>query len=1061
MSFRAHELVLASAGTGKTWQLTSRYLALLLRGDAPERILATTFTRKAAGEILARVLARLCDAAEGGCELATLQQLYPDLQLDAGCCRAALARLTRDVERLRIGTLDSYFARIGRSYGLELGLPPAWSIADEVELAELQLEALGELLDTAPHAQVLELLRDLQRDGAKRAVDAGLVRAIDGARALYLESDAGAWGRLAPPRAPAEDVLAAALRVLADTVAPKTNAGEPAKNWVRALDDVRDACARGEWERLLEITLVKKVVGREEQFDRKPIEPALRGALEVVLQKAASVLAPELARAARATHALLADFETFFAALQDARGALGFDDLPRALGRALGADAAGPALDLAFRLDGRIDHLLLDEFQDTSQLQWRSLAPLASEILAAGEGRSFFCVGDVKQSIYGWRGADPELLAGLETRFPQLAPARTLTESFRSSKVVLDLVNRVFTDIASNRTFAAEHARTAQRIQRWQARFRPHVAKRTLPGAALLLEARAEEPGEADHRPLVELAADRVAALHAEAPHATIAVLLRRKRWIPELIHELAQRGLRASGEGGNPLVDSGAVLQVLALTWLADHPEADVAAFHVATSELGGVLGIPHGDVRAAREHARDFAAGLARRGYGASVSALVAKLRTVATLGAWDRARLAQLVELALEWDARATLRPADFVRSVREHSVEDPTASQIKVMTVHAAKGLEFDAVVLPELEGTLPGRAPAWLVERSGEDEHVTRVVRWPNELLAALVPALETGCAEHRGRALEGDLSVLYVALTRAIHRVEMLVATRSESQKKSHAKDGPPVAFASIVREVLAPSGETLGELSGARVLWRDGATDESGGRGGWCTPRDATVVEGRPPRPPLVFAAGERAHELDTHAPSAEEGGRTRAGRTWLRAADERATARGKLVHAWLADITWLGDGEPDVEALVARARGVDPGAARVAARELANALARPAVRALLTEPQPVRGERVFVWRERRFAVELEGGGARELWQGAFDRVVLVRRDGVCVGAELVDWKTDAVDASTLAARVEHYRPQLRAYARVLARMTGLAPEVIRARLVFLATGDVVDVAH
>ena len=153
MSFRAHELVLASAGTGKTWQLTSRYLALLLRGDAPERILATTFTRKAAGEILARVLARLCDAAEGGCELATLQQLYPDLQLDAGCCRAALARLTRDVERLRIGTLDSYFARIGRSYGLELGLPPAWSIADEVELAELQLEALGELLDTAPHAR--------------------------------------------------------------------------------------------------------------------------------------------------------------------------------------------------------------------------------------------------------------------------------------------------------------------------------------------------------------------------------------------------------------------------------------------------------------------------------------------------------------------------------------------------------------------------------------------------------------------------------------------------------------------------------------------------------------------------------------------------------------------------------------------------------------------------------------------------------------------------------------------------------------------------------------------
>jgi ATP-dependent exoDNAse (exonuclease V) beta subunit len=1072
VSLRAHDLVLASAGTGKTWQLTSRYLALLLRGDAPDRILATTFTRKAAGEILARVLQRLCDAAEGGRELATLQEEFPELEIDIARCREALARVTRDVERLRIGTLDSYFARIGRSYGLELGLPPAWSIADDVEFADLQLEALAELLDDAPHERVLELLRALQSDGAKRAVDAGLLRAIEGARALFLESDAAAWGNLTPPPAPSATEFAAAVAAIAKSGPPLTKAGEPAKVWARALDDARDAIALGEWNRLLGLTLAKKVVEGAETFDKRPIDPALRAAFQVVLAQAASVLAPELARAARATHALLAEFEEHFAALQSARGALSFDDLPRALGRALGPDADGPALDLAYRLDGRIDHLLLDEFQDTSQLQWRCLAQFAGEILAAGAERSFFCVGDVKQSIYGWRGADPELLAGLDQRYPQLAPARTLALSFRSSPVVLGLVNRVFTDIAANRTFERLPERSRSHIELWRTRFERHEAKKDeLPGACVLLEAREPREGESDHRPLVELAALRVAELHAQAPHATIAVLLRRKKWIPELIHELTLRGIRASGEGGNPLVDSAAVLQVLALIWLADHPEAGVAAFHVSTSELGRALGIVHGDVAKARERAHAFGRDLVVRGYGASVGALVDRLRTVEEFGAWDRARLAQLVELALEWDARATLRPAEFVRSVREHRVEDPTASQVKVMTVHAAKGLEFDAVVLPELDESLGGRSPTWLVARAA-DGRIESVLRWPRpQALAALVPQLQASCDDVRGRELEGDLSVLYVALTRAIHRVEMIVEARNEEQQKRHAKDGPPLSFASVVRDALrggaktssdesaraesAHSGAELsgGELSGGKVLWRDGA------EGRWFSPpRERAAATVRAPRAKLVFAASGSAPELDARAPSAEEGGRKRAAKTWLRAPDERAVARGTLVHAWLARVEWLTGEDVDVELLSLRRDDLDPLDAHALALELKAALERPAVRALLTAPAAPRGDRQVVWHERRFAVELDGAHGRESWQGAFDRVVLTRRDGVCIAAELIDWKTDAVDASSLAARVEHYRPQLRAYARVLAHMTGLAPAAIRARLVFLATGDVVE---
>jgi ATP-dependent exoDNAse (exonuclease V) beta subunit len=125
-------VIRASAGSGKTFQLSTRYIAELA-GTPAEQILATTFTRKAAGEILERILRRLADAAlddEPRRELAASLHMT---ELSRERCLEVLCGLTRNLHRVRVATLDSFFARVAGAFALELGLPPGWRILDEVE----------------------------------------------------------------------------------------------------------------------------------------------------------------------------------------------------------------------------------------------------------------------------------------------------------------------------------------------------------------------------------------------------------------------------------------------------------------------------------------------------------------------------------------------------------------------------------------------------------------------------------------------------------------------------------------------------------------------------------------------------------------------------------------------------------------------------------------------------------------------------------------------------------------------------------------------------------------
>jgi ATP-dependent exoDNAse (exonuclease V) beta subunit len=457
---------------------------------------------------------------------------------------------------------------------------------------------------------------------------------------------------------------------------PRTQAGKERQHWAGSKAKALDRLARQAWIDLLEVGLLEKILAEEAEYDRAPIEAEHRAMFRPILERALHALTSRLAAQNAASRALLERYETSYRALSRDRGLLRFEDLPDALAPASGADPlAARGVDLAHRLDGRIDHLLLDEFQDTAPVQWRVLRALADSIAADESGeRSFFCVGDEKQSIYGWRAAEPRLLRDLHRKRPALA-RKSLEKSYRSSRAVLGAVNLVFGTIAQNPAFEGEDEETIAAAEEFQAAFVEHAPNAERPGAVHLVRSRVPREEEPEHVPVLAASVDRVKAILDAAPRASVGVLLRRRAWIPDLIRRLRDRGIGASDEGGNPLTDSVAVLHALSLLHLADHPGDTAAAFHVATSPFGERVGIERALFEAdgrpdaaahARigEAARAVRAALAVRGYGG----FLASIRPGAGYGGWDLDRYDQLVDLALAWEDRAGSRPGAFVAHVR---------------------------------------------------------------------------------------------------------------------------------------------------------------------------------------------------------------------------------------------------------------------------------------------------------------------------------------------------------------------------------------------------------
>ena len=1036
----AHQSILASAGSGKTHALTTRYLQLVAAGAAPSTILASTFTRLAAAEIRDRVLERLSDAAidaKKQAELSGELGLREPKAFTGEVAASLLAALVRQLHRLQLRTLDSFFSSIVRVSAIDLGLPVGIEVVDEEQETALRSEAIALMLDEHKPQDLVELLRQLTRGEAGRSVTEAIDAAVSEMYELWREAPAEAWDCVPelPGKLKRADVVAAIEQI--EAVSPGTD-GRFVKAHAADLARARSF----DWEEFVTSGLASCIANGKANYYSKAIPPAVIAAYQPLVDHAKAEVMARLRGQTIASRDMLNWFHAQFEALKHRRGVVTFSDLVTWCERAM---AQGSLETIAFRLDSAVQHLLLDEFQDTSIAQWRSLQPIVEEIVAtAPPERSFFCVGDVKQSIYGWRGAAPEVLEELPGELPGVT-VRTLAKSYRSAPEIINAVNQVFEGLPANPA-VADHIDTAKA---WLHGYEHHdtVHAKRAGYVDLRVVERIDDNGERgdkrqwEHR--LKEAAKFVAKLARDWPDVTIAVLVRKNASVARMLVELGPPpglDVRASGRGGGPVTDAPACNALLDLLRLADHPDDTVAAFNVAASPVGVHVGLREWGNEAARQRVAEK---VRRDVLEQGVAMALAKLaRHIAPeCAAREIRRVYQLVELAGQFDAQPSLRMDDFIAMAEQKTVAETQPARVQVMTIHQAKGLDFDAVVLPDLDFKLPGHtSPKLLYEREGETGPIMRMCRYFSRELEPFVPELKPLKERSTRRTVRESLSLLYVAMTRPKYALHMFIDAPKANEKKLGC------TAANVVRFALAPGGLAQPVAFAAGDPNWPAKMDKKD--------RDTESAPLRSPKAIRFAKSKRRAYErapspaaLALHSPGGDFRG-------WEQRLDREARDRGTAAHRIMQQIEWLEEFELDDAALCEVVRASLPRregkwiADRV--NECRKALACSEIAVLLR--RPAKGP--FVVRHEVPFARMTSDG---LQTGAIDRLVIEQQGGKPVRAEVIDFKTSVLTSESVDAEAARYRPQLEAYAVAAAEMLQIDLAHVAMKIVFLHVGRVV----
>lgn len=1073
-----HELIRASAGTGKTFALTTRYLRLLQMGQQPDDILAATFTRKAAGEILGRVLLRLAQAATNPEKLGELQEALGDTSLSCPQCMSLLVHTSRRLHRLRIGTLDSFFAKLASSFALEIGLPPGWRIVEEHEDAVLRARAIEAMLDQEDPDRLLTLVHALTRGETTRSLDREVRDKVEMLYSVYRESSRDSWYRAPRMCELSHERLSAAIEALRSTPIPAD------ARWRKAHDRSVERAEAGDWAGFISNGIAAKIAAADNSYFGKPIDTALAEAYQLLIDHTKGVLLNQVANQTEATHQLLESFHTHYQQLKSQNRALRFEDITFQLAERSPAVTPSQRADtdpLAFRLDAHLRHLLLDEFQDTSLAQWAVIRPLARRITRAETGQSFFCVGDVKQAIYGWRGGVAEIFDAVARELDNIEQQPRDT-NWRSSPRIIETVNRIFPNLHRHGNLGD----LAGAVARWQRQFNEHHTagpKKGLNGYVCLQAAESDgrHENESTNDMTLRFAAEQVAQWKRQAPGFDIGVLVRRNTAVRRLIYELRELGVEASEEGGSSLDDSAAVRLIMSLFHLADHPADSVARFHLATSPLAGTIGLideegpcdavrggsddkvdfaqwfagPRGDAAAGRL-ARQIRRRLVDDGYGPTVYALACQL--ACSCNRRELRRLEKLIGLAYRYADSATSRPGDFVAYVDAAKVRDPIAADVRVMTVHQAKGLEFDIVVLADLEAQLIGQRDDLVVARPSATEPIDRVCRRCNKEVQQLMPeSWRVLFRDADDEDVAEALCVLYVSVTRAIHALHMIVAPSADNERRLRK------TYGGLLRAALKDNGQ----LAPGDIAYETGDRQwfkSPGVQRALSSAQVAAQAESLTPlEVQLAAPAPRRARGLQRVTPSDLEGG------THVRLPAESrgspidraaALARGTLIHAWFEQIEWLDDGPPadarlrEVAATLPDLAFTPEDVDRMLA-EFRTMLARPAVASCLQRRAYHRfgSAELKVETERPIAVRRDD----RLMVGNVDRMVTVYRGDQPIAVDIVDFKTDRIpphDKAAVEERVEFYRPQAAAYRNCVSAISRLESQHVSATLLFVEPG-------
>ena len=884
--------VSASAGTGKTKVLTDRVLALMLNGTAPQRILCLTFTKAAAAEMANRIAAELSqwvilDDDTLTTKLAGFLDHHPDDD-DLSVARRLFARVLETPGGMNIQTIHAFCQSVLRRFPLEAGLAPHFDLLSDQDTRDVLdttedaviarahhggdehlAEAFGVIVGRVHEYRFPELLAHVTavRDKLERLLTAhgGVDGASDAVRIALgvgaTETPESLLSEACTISTAEEDGLKAAAEALSAGSKTDQARGAVIAGWLTG--DVTQRCDTFDSYALAYLTATGTIRAK---LATKKIGESHPDAVETLTSEADRVLKVfERRRAvevATATHALLVLSNAFleeYATRKAAFARLDYDDLIQQTRTLL--KKPGVAEWVLFKLDGGLDHILIDEAQDTSPDQWAVVQALTEEFFAgvghhedrSDAARTVFAVGDRKQSIYSFQGAAPEgfdtMRSYFQARVTDAARKWTnvdLDVSFRSTPAVLRAVDAVFAgDEAGVGVVADDDVLT-------------HLAARQ--GQAGLVELWPPvDPDEADDptpwKPpvdrvrgvsaqtrLARLIAKRIALMCTEeqldskgrtiAPGDIMVLVRRRTGFVDDLVRALKDLKIPVAGVDRMVLIEQMAVMDLVAFGRFLLLPQDDLTLATVLKSPL---IGLTEDDLydlahdrgqqtvwSALQEHAgaesvfgeaydvltdmletTDFRTPFAL--YAHLLIAHDGRRKLLSRLGMDADDPIDEFLAQALEYERLHTPSLEGFLHWLEhgrlevKRDLEQASRNAVRVMTVHGAKGLQAPIVFMPDtLQTPSQGDPLLWSANKDGQP-----LMLW-SPRAADRDPVTKTVKNEADAARDREYRRLLYVAMTRAEDRLYICGWNTSRT--------APAHCWYNMIKAALEPIAEPVAD---------------------------------------------------------------------------------------------------------------------------------------------------------------------------------------------------------------------------------------------------------
>jgi ATP-dependent helicase/nuclease subunit A len=959
--------VSAHAGSGKTHVLSQRVVRLLLARVPPSRILCLTYTKAAAANMAARIFDILAkwtllddDALDTAVEKASGRRLDP---AERDFARRLFARTVETPGGLKVQTIHAFCERILHLFPFEANVSAGFRIIDDIERGALLADAHKETLDRALNEDdaLRDALATVARDASEATFDGLIGELLHHRGALRGVAKGEDYERDLRRR-----LGLAEGETLADIEARMIDGGIASKDWAALAERLRQGSKRdaGLADQLTQaaklapdpaciddyLLVFFTQKGGPRGGDGTIItnglckkDPELLALLEEERERLAALIdkrktAATYARSlalARIGEAIVSSYER----MKNHRGLFDFDDLIERTRELLRRSSPSWVL---YKLDQRIDHILLDEAQDTSAPQWEILQVIANEFAQATRPRSFFAVGDEKQSIFSFQGAAPEKFDAMRHDFASRFNAAKLpfehvrlTLSFRSAPTILASVDAIF-NFGDNRlglSFdptdpAPEHtawkSNAAGLVEIWDP-IGPNKSEESKDWKLPLDYVSVDDPAARLARKVAGKIASLLDLINGEwvesengpraiTPGDFLILVRKRDAFFEAMIRALKEQHIPVAGADRLDLMNHIAVMDLCALGRAALLPEDDLTLAIVLKSPLVGlgdddlialapkregalIHALEQSKAPAHREAAlrlKDWSRDARRLTpfdfYSRALGAGQGREKLVARLGPEANDAIDEFLRLALDFERDEPGSLTSFLAGVEKLDVSikrdmEAAGDAVRVMTVHAAKGLEAKIVFLPDTCGAPTGRHdPRIFALTENEDADDASLV-WSPKMDADPAPVVRAR-DKLREAARNEHRRLLYVALTRAEERLYIsgFVGERGPADGCWHnmirealeggfdALPDPDEAERQILRSKNAPATITLTRAAAPRERVEIPA---------WArTPAEREAAPMPPLRPSSALAGADAAPDFIAAAPARRDGDRLLIGR-------------------------------------------------------------------------------------------------------------------------------------------------------------------------------------